>query len=210
MPLPPTLPGSPARRRDARIYNLVCVGRLEWTKGADLALEAAARAAQRVSRPVTLRIVGRGPLEASLRRRAAALCAETSRLEVECSGWVGRERLGDILDASDLLLVPSRWPEPFGLVGVEAGLRGVPAVAFDAGGIPDWLEHGVNGLLVRGRPITAGRLAGAITECLASDDALARMRVAARERALQFTLARHVEQLESILAAAAGRTGVAP
>jgi glycosyltransferase involved in cell wall biosynthesis len=44
-------------------------------------------------------------------------------------------------------VVPSRWPEPFGMVGIEAMARGRPVVGFSVGGIPDWLEHEVTGLL---------------------------------------------------------------
>ena len=47
-----------------------------------------------------------------------------------------------------VLAVPSVWPEPFGLVGLEAAARGVPAVAFDTGGIRQWLHHQISGLLV--------------------------------------------------------------
>ncbi|MGB0712861.1 MAG: glycosyltransferase, partial [Gammaproteobacteria bacterium] len=45
-------------------------------------------------------------------------------------------------------VVPSRWPEPFGMVGVEAMARARPVVAFRAGGIPDWLDDGRTGHLV--------------------------------------------------------------
>ena len=61
----------------------------------------------------------------------------------------------------DLLVVPSVWPEPFGLVGPEAAHHGVPSAAFAVGGIPEWLVDGVSGHLAAGdRPtgaITVGR-----------------------------------------------------
>ena len=49
--------------------------------------------------------------------------------------------------ASTVVVIPSRWPEPFGMVGVEAMLRERPVLGADVGGIPDWLIHGKNGLL---------------------------------------------------------------
>ena len=49
-------------------------------------------------------------------------------------------------------MVPSIWPEPFGQVGPEAGLYGVPAAAFAVGGTPSWLTDGVNGRLAPGDP----------------------------------------------------------
>src|SRR5947207_14197024 len=42
----------------------------------------------------------------------------------------------------------SVWPEPFGMVGIEAMRYGLPVVAFDAGGIKEWLLDGRNGYLV--------------------------------------------------------------
>ena len=52
--------------------------------------------------------------------------------------------------ASDLLVVPSVWPEPFGSVGPAAAQHGIPAAAFAVGGIPQWLHEGVNGHLADG------------------------------------------------------------
>ena len=67
---------------------------------------------------------------------------------------------------ADLLVVPSLWPEPFGLVGLEAARHRLPVAAFAVGGIPDWLRPGVNGYLAPGDPPTPGGLADAIIACL--------------------------------------------
>ena len=66
--------------------------------------------------------------------------------------------------------MPSRWAEPFGFIGIEAMHHGRPVVAFAVGGIPDWLEPDVTGLLVPEQDVPA--LARAI-ERLLTDDALA-------------------------------------
>jgi len=50
-------------------------------------------------------------------------------------------------DAS-VAVVSSAWPEPFGAVGLEAMRYGLPLVAFDAGGVKEWLMDGVSGFLV--------------------------------------------------------------
>ena len=63
--------------------------------------------------------------------------------------------------------MPSVWPEPFGLVGPEAGAAGLPAVAFSVGGIPEWLKDGVNGILAKGNPPRATGLATAIVQVFA-------------------------------------------
>ena len=105
---------------------------------------------------------------------------------------------------SDLLVVPSTWPEPFGLVGPEAGLHGLPAAAFAVGGVPEWLSDGVNGHLAPGDPPSAAGLARAIVECLREPAELARLSRGAREMALRFELDAHLETLVRILGQAAG------
>jgi glycosyltransferase involved in cell wall biosynthesis len=46
------------------------------------------------------------------------------------------------------LLVPIDWPEPFGLVMIEAMACGTPVIAFNRGSVPEIIEHGVTGLIV--------------------------------------------------------------
>jgi glycosyltransferase involved in cell wall biosynthesis len=51
--------------------------------------------------------------------------------------------------AADIFAFSSRWQEPFGLTGIEAFTYGVPVVAFDVGGVTEWLHNRENGLLVK-------------------------------------------------------------
>ena len=44
--------------------------------------------------------------------------------------------------------MPSRWQEPFGLVGIEAAAHGLPIVAFDLDGIHEYVRNNVNGFLI--------------------------------------------------------------
>ena len=74
-----------------------------------------------------------------------------------------------------MLVVPSLWPEPFGLVGLEAARHRLPVAAFAVGGIPDWLRPGVNGYLAPGDPPTPGGLADAIIACLKDPETHARL-----------------------------------
>jgi glycosyltransferase involved in cell wall biosynthesis len=119
-------------------------------------------------------------------------------LTVAITGWLDPDAAAAALASADLLLVPSRWPEPFGLAGLEAAAYGVPSVAFDAGGIRDWLVDGVNGRLVAGPP-SAERFGAGIVACLSDPARLAGMGHAAAAAARRFTMDSHLAQLEAVL-----------
>jgi glycosyltransferase involved in cell wall biosynthesis len=54
----------------------------------------------------------------------------------------------DFLSGAIALLMPIDWPEPFGLVMVEAMACGVPVIAFNRGSVPEIIEDGITGLIV--------------------------------------------------------------
>ena len=103
---------------------------------------------------------------------------------------------------ASLVAIPSLWPEPFGLVGLEAAQFGVPAVAFDVGGIGEWLTDGGNGILV---PIAGG--ARAFGDAVASLPSSAtpplgpawRLGGATAAPARRFTADAHIAKLEQVL-----------
>ena len=205
VPLPIESPRpEPVRRPRANGWRLLYLGRLEASKGADVALEAAARAAGALLTPVRLQVSGAGTLHETLAARAVALMRAQPMLHVTFTGWLGADLVTTALDQSDLLLVPSRWPEPFGMVGVEASRRGVPSVAFGVGGIPEWLIDGVTGRLVPEGPGAVERFADAIVASLRDEPALARMRDHGRANAARFGIDAHLAALQPVLAEAAG------
>jgi glycosyltransferase involved in cell wall biosynthesis len=102
---------------------------------------------------------------------------------------------------ADVLAVPSVWPEPFGLVGLEAGCVGLPAVAFAVGGITDWLRPGESGELASGRPPTVVGLTRALVGALGDPVHLTRLRRGAWCVAQQFSPTRHLKELERVLSA---------
>ncbi len=69
--------------------------------------------------------------------------------KVEFLGSQSQANLHKLYGKCSLLVVPSVWPEPFGMVGVEAMAHSRPVVAFDVGGISEWLYNGENGILVK-------------------------------------------------------------
>lgn len=62
-------------------------------------------------------------------------------------GEVGRDARLDLLRGAKALVNPIRWPEPFGLVMIEALACGTPVVAFKEGAAPEIVDHGVTGFL---------------------------------------------------------------
>jgi glycosyltransferase involved in cell wall biosynthesis len=108
--------------------------------------------------------------------------------------------LNSLFDSADLLVLPSLWPEPFGLVGPEAGIRGLPAAAFALGGIPEWLTDGVNGAIARGLQ-SASSLADAVVRCLRDPVEHGRLRRGAIEQAKRFSPQRHLNFLARIIEA---------
>lgn len=179
--------------------RVLFLGRMTELKGGDLLVRAVARVMAATGRQVELVMAGDGPQRPAWERLARAL-----KVRASFPGWVdpaARERL--FRDAS-VLAVPSVWPEPFGLVGLEAGSFGVPAVAFDVGGIRQWLQPGRNGFLASAAPPSPEALAKALDQALsrASDPAF---RAGARQIAQAMTLAVHLDRLETVLADAVAK-----
>lgn len=120
--------------------NLLFVGQLINGKGCDWLLETVAQ----LERPYRLRIAGEGNASAFLRTKAEQLGLGE---RVEFLGWVSPEDLAALYGWARVVAVPSRWPEPFGMIGVDAMRMARPIVGFASGGIPDWLRDGKNGYL---------------------------------------------------------------
>jgi len=180
-------------------YRLLFVGRMDLLKGGGELLDALVHVLGMIGRPLQMTFVGDGPERRKWEEKAARLQARESGLSVSFTGWLGGEPVERAFSSSDLLVVPSLWPEPFGLVGPEAGLHGLPAAAFDVGGISDWLTDGVNGYLASGDPPAAEGLARAILKCLCDPAEYARLRNGALEMGRRFSPTNHLNQLTPIL-----------
>ena len=63
-------------------------------------------------------------------------------------GEIGEAQKDDFLGGASALLFPIDWPEPFGLVMIEAMACGTPVVAFNNGAAPEIVDHGVTGFVV--------------------------------------------------------------
>jgi glycosyltransferase involved in cell wall biosynthesis len=172
------------------------VGRLVDVKGVHYLIRALPKAAARLGRPLKLTVAGDGPQRVKLQALASEL-----QLNIDFAGWVGAEEKLKLMHQADVLAVPSLWPEPFGLVGIEAGRLALPAVGYAVGGIPDWLISGESGELAPGDPPSVEGLADAIVKALADPEHYGRLCQGAWQIARQFTLASHIAELQAILCA---------
>jgi glycosyltransferase involved in cell wall biosynthesis len=83
---------------------------------------------------------------------------------VDFIGEIGDAQKSDFLGGARALLFPVDWPEPFGLVMIEALACGTPVIAFRSGSVPEIIDDGVTGFIVTGmrQAIEAARRVDAI------------------------------------------------
>ena len=176
---------------------------MERLKGGQVLLEALPHVQASLGRPLHVTFAGDGRLRAAWEAQANRLFVYGGGSQVEFTGWLGADDRTRLLGDADLLVVPSLWPEPFGLIGLEAAACGVPAAAFDVGGISEWLHDGVNGHLAPARSPRAEHLASAIVKCLRDPSAHAALARGAVEAASRHSMPAHVSALLAVLSAAA-------
>ncbi|MFH8080753.1 MAG: glycosyltransferase [Candidatus Aenigmatarchaeota archaeon] len=125
--------------------NILYAGRLSKEKGVDQLIKALDIVRKKFSK-IKLIIAGDGKERKNLENLVKILSLEKN---VEFLGWVDRESLKKIYENVDFAVLPSVWQEPFGLTGLEAMSYGRPVIAFDVGGISEYVENKKNGFLVK-------------------------------------------------------------
>lgn len=169
-------------------------------KGIRFLLEAAAQLKPRFP-DLKVVLAGDGFERPELARLAADLGIGS---DVTFLGWVPNADLPPYYRAAAVSVIPS-LEEGFGIPAAEAMGCEVAVVASDAGGLPEVVEHGVTGLVVRRGD--SGALAQAIGSLLADPERRRLMGQAGRERALRlFDWDRTAEQFEQLYAEVAVRT----
>jgi glycogen synthase len=116
-----------------RARDLVYVGRLVSDKGVDLLIEALS-ILREAGTDTRLTVVGDGADRSKLEKQVAERGLQSS---VEFVGSVNSLQLAEILNHHRILVVPSRWPEPFGIVALEGIACGCAVVGSDQGGLPE-------------------------------------------------------------------------
>ncbi len=99
-------------------------------------------------------IAGPGPPYAQL-TKAIEILPDDIRARIHLVGAANGEEVDRLIRASSLVVVPSLYPEAFGIVGIEAMIRARAVIAYDGGGISDWLQDGVTGRLVKSGDIAS-------------------------------------------------------
>ena len=120
---------------------LAFLGRISPEKGLDEAIEIARRSKQK------LRIAAKvDPVDQSYFQEVIEPLLKNPYCEY--IGEIGEAEKADFLGNARALLFPINWPEPFGLVLIEAMACGTPVIAYPRGSVPEVIEDGLTGLLV--------------------------------------------------------------
>ncbi len=153
-----------------REKTVLCVARLVPQKGLRFLVDAMANVDARLT------IVGRGPLEKSLRQRA-----KEGKIDAELiTETLPEKELARRYANAGVFCLPSLW-EPFGMVVAEAMAAGTPVVSTKVGGIPEIVRNGKDGFLVP--PRDARALAEKISAVLYGPKTASRMAASGRARA---------------------------
>lgn len=134
--------GDPNLRSTFSDRNLILyAGQIIRGKGVDVLLRALAL----VGGPFECVILGDGNHRAACEKLATQLGVQD---RVHFKGFVPQEELKAYYRECSVVALSSVWPEPIATIGLEVMRYALPVVAFDAGGIKDWLIDGQNGFLI--------------------------------------------------------------
>jgi glycosyltransferase involved in cell wall biosynthesis len=134
------LPFCPSPKGD----YLAFLGRISPEKGPARAIEIAARAGWRLKMAAKVDRVDQPYWEEAIKPLVEA------HPNVEFVGEIGERDKARFLGDAAALLFPIEWPEPFGIVMIEAMACGTPVIAFPAGSAPEVIDEGLSGYLVDG------------------------------------------------------------
>lgn len=173
--------------------RILCLGRMVREKGFDLAIAAFADIKKKFPGS-RLILAGDGLARVDLERQTAALGLTEF---VDFLGWVDPEDVSVLINQATIVILPSRWREPFPLVALQAAQMARPVVASRVGGLPEFVVHQNTGLLVERE--APQQLAGAITYLLEHPDISERYGLSARERTREaFSLSRYVDSYDQL------------
>jgi len=166
---------------------ILAAGRFVDWKGFDVLIKACAKLAGVDFR---LWLAGDGPQRKSLENLVAGL-GMTSHITF----WGFLDDIRPLMWEADLFVLPSKSPEPFGIVALEAMACGLPLVATKAGGVLDLVDEACGWLV---KPNDPNDLAAAIKDALSFEEARKAKGNAAVKRALRFDVGKIAEQYAAL------------
>lgn len=171
----------------------LCVGRAVPNKGFDTAVQAFQRIIQ-ARHDARLIVAGDGTELDALKNLAASLGIAGA---VDFRGWVEPARIPALLQESTAVVVPSRGLEGMPIVAIEAAIESRPVIATRVNGLPELVEHGVNGYLFE--PDDVETLAGLMGALVEAPGLVSRLGKAARDRVeAGYALDTMVDRFESL------------
>jgi glycosyltransferase involved in cell wall biosynthesis len=179
----------PARHIHSGLLRFGYIGTLSENKGVSWLIEQF----QELSFNATLEIAGRGKLDYE-----AQLKAKVDPAKVR---FVGYQDAETFMRNIDVLVVPSIWAEPFGLVAIEACAQHLPVITTNVGGLPEIIQDNLNGLLCS--PADPDSLGRAMLKLYLDSGLRQRLSRQARSSVAPFLdMERMLDQYQSILHAA--------
>lgn len=130
---------------DGSVKRIVFVGRLHPSKGVHTLIKSLSNILKK-QHNVVLDIIGDGLFKNELLNLISS--ENISSEKIIFHGWLSHKDTTQKIKEAYMIVFPSIYPEAFGIVGIEAMMRSKPVVAFDAGGVSEWLENNVTGFLV--------------------------------------------------------------
>jgi glycosyltransferase involved in cell wall biosynthesis len=120
--------------------KILFFGRVEKYKGVELLVESF-RIAKQICPDISLSIVGKGLIDAKLKKQILALDIQL------INRWVSERELSEIVDSHGVIIMPYLSATQSGVAAVSLG-NGLPAIATNVGALPEQIIHGRNGLIV--------------------------------------------------------------
>ncbi len=174
-------------RRNGRV-RFTFLGHLGQHKGVSLIPDAISQLRDRTK--VQVQVYGDGPMRGYLEQSARALGLKDS---LELNGKLENSRIHEVLARTDVLLLPSVWPENQPVSITEAMAASIPVIASRIGGIPELVVDGMTGRLVE--PGSATDLASAMGSFIEDHEHVQKWGAAAFERIRNHTFDAQVKEI---------------
>jgi glycosyltransferase involved in cell wall biosynthesis len=136
------MPANLLKPRPVRQEYAAFLGRVSPEKGVDRAIRIAGRAGMKLKIAAKVDNADKEYYDTLIKPLIR------NNPDVEFIGEINDAQKPDFLSGAHALIFPIDWPEPFGLVMIEAMACGTPVIAFNCGSVPEVVDHGVTGFIV--------------------------------------------------------------